>query len=127
MSIDITMSAGWGFHVPEPAFERWLEANDPGGEGVYDVLEDLFSREKRYPALTFFRPSNDWLGVYNGVVILTTRSYTSVDMGREPRAGVYTPDSVTEPPGTERVQLEHAAEFFGGGYPIQYLIAVAVY
>ncbi|USH44507.1 hypothetical protein SEA_CASSITA_52 [Microbacterium phage Cassita] len=124
MGVDISMSMGWGIHIPQPQIDSWLEGNDPDEEGADELLNDLIYRENS--ELTFEYAGNAWVGEDNGFVIYAKDTYKDFDMGRSAEAGVYRAPK-TAMSLKARYELDAVSKTITGKHlPIEWLVTVGV-
>lgn len=123
MGVDISMSMGWGIHIPQDVFDTWLEENDPDEAGGWDAVEGLL---QGYSELEFDWPGNAWSGQENGWVIFATSTTKDFDMGRGPEAGVYRAPK-TAMSLKARYELDAVSKTVTGKHlPIEWLVTVGV-
>lgn len=124
MGVDISMSMGWGIHIPQPQIDSWLEGNDPDEEGAYELLNNLIYSENS--ELTFDYAGDSWAGEDNGFVIYSKDTYKRFGMGRSAEAGVYrAPKERLSLPA--QYQLNEVSRIITGKHlPIEWLVTVGV-
>lgn len=127
MGVDISMSMGWGIHIPQDVFDKWIggiESVNSGDADEYTVLNELVYRENS--ELTFEYAGNAWAGEDNGFVIYAKDTYKHFDMGRSAEAGVYrAPKALVS--AQARHQLNGVSKIITGEYlPIEWLVTVGV-
>lgn len=127
MGVDISMSMGWGIHIPQDVFDEWIEGLDSGNGGDVDGYEELNKLIYiQNPELTFDWAGNAWVGEDNGFVIYAKDTYKGFDMGRSAEAGVYrAPKALVS--AQARYQLNGVSKIITGEYlPIEWLVTVGV-
>lgn len=120
MGVDISMSMGWGIHIPQRELDTW-------GEGWDDPCEALeILCEEHGPDLTFSYAGNAWLGLDKGVVFYAGDTYKRFSMRGEAEAGVYrAPKALVSLEA--RYQLDAVSKTITGKHlPIEWLVTVGV-
>lgn len=120
MGVDISMSIGWGIHIPQDVFDEWVGEDEEG----YEILNHLIYRENL--ELTFEYAGNAWVGEDNGFVIYAKDTYKDFDMGRSAEAGVYrAPETAMSLKA--RYELDAVSKTITGKQlPIEWLVTVGV-
>lgn len=127
MGVDISMSMGWGIHIPQDVFDEWIEGLDSGNGGDVDGYEELNNLIYRPNSeLTFDYAGNAWVGEDNGFVIYAKDTYKDFDMGRSAEAGVYRAPK-TAMSLKARYELDAVSKTITGKHlPIEWLVTVGV-
>lgn len=120
MGVNISMSMGWGIHIPQDVFGKWAEGWDDEYEALASVLEE------HGESLTYDYAGNAWQGEENGIVVYAKGTYQSFDMGREAEAGVYRAPKQGLALSSQ-YQLDEVSVIIAGEYlPIEWLVTVGV-
>lgn len=121
MGVDISMSMGFGIHIPQEDLDAFLETNDADDEGfeyLYSVIPDN---------LTFEYVGNAWAGEDCGVTVYAKEGFQSFDMGRVAEAGVYRPGyKPVWKVGTLQALSKVSDLILGKPAKIEWLVSVAV-
>ncbi len=123
MGVDISMSMGWGIHIPQDVFGTWLEENDPDEIGGFESLETLLDH---YPELVIEWAGNAWIGREQGYVVYAEGTYKRMSMRGGAESGVYrAPKERLSLPA--QYQLNEVSKIVTGKHlPIEWLVTVGV-
>lgn len=120
MGVDISMSMGWGIHIPQDAFDEWAGDSDD----AYTDLDNLIYRDNT--ELTYEYAGDAWTGNDMGYTVYAEGTYKEFDMGRSAEAGVYrAPKALVSLEA--RYQLDAVSKTITGKHlPIEWLVTVGV-